>query len=587
MVSSVSLRAQIASIIDALSKAAVAEISKVVEDGMVVLRLEMCQRDTEIKKLKSSVEVLHTELRAAQDRVTLRPDNPGRDGIGDQRTLLENVHPDRNHSSRSMSEAQVKSEPMDQGAEATRGGGDQLGGELALYEGSAGQWRPTTQNETGSNSSDYLDLGQNSLSCLDGSSLDAGLAVPCSSSSGGGSSGPFSRGPPACTQYHRRRPEDQSQVKTEDSPHKSEDVPPTPVQVKSEPVEENITQPLFGGGGEQMNGGGGDNLSETFTAFERDSQQWMSRLQGQNADMSSAEYLSASAQSVTSFPGMAQLLPAPVEASCSTFSFPGKPYGEIKNSMISQRPYGSIDPLLMSGENTELLETRQLMLTMPDHPPLENLAEPRTAPAAFEDQLPGGEAGGKQTVMVKVEDFQVEAGRDNGTVAPDQSQLWASGLEKRGDVTEQTVCVLLHDVKYNLSPAAAAANQQQGFSPPIKDLPFLDGKETEGVMHSDQFSVMGTQLRSSDMTLTAEIQDHDIIQEVTVSDYSTVGDQTEGRAAYEFNMTTVGHHEGCGPNTTTTPTPPHRSASYAQAVGKALRFNIHDVELKTLKFELN
>lgn len=139
-------------------------------------------------------------------------------------------------------------------------------------------------------------------------------------------------------------------MKTTDEPLKGKDV--APVQVKSEPVEENITQPLFGGGGEQMNGGaGGDNLSETFTAFERDSQQWMSRLQGQNnADMSSREFLGASAQTMPSFAGMAQLLPAPVEASCSGFSFPGKPYGEMKNSLISQRPYGSMDPLLMAAE---------------------------------------------------------------------------------------------------------------------------------------------------------------------------------------------------------------------------------------------
>lgn len=80
MLSSVTLRAQIASIIDVLSKAAVAEIAKVVEDGMVVLRLEMVQRDNEIEKLKSSIDVLHSELRSAQERVTLHPQDRGRDG---------------------------------------------------------------------------------------------------------------------------------------------------------------------------------------------------------------------------------------------------------------------------------------------------------------------------------------------------------------------------------------------------------------------------------------------------------------------------------------------------------------------------
>lgn len=79
MLNSVALRAQISSIIDALSKAAVAEIVKVFEDGMVVMRLQVCQRDIEIKKLKTNLEVLHNELRTVQSRVTLHADT-GRDG---------------------------------------------------------------------------------------------------------------------------------------------------------------------------------------------------------------------------------------------------------------------------------------------------------------------------------------------------------------------------------------------------------------------------------------------------------------------------------------------------------------------------
>lgn len=66
MLSSVSLRAQIASIIEVLSKAAVAEISKVVDDGIVVLRVEMCRRENEINVLKNNVQQLDSELRRAR-----------------------------------------------------------------------------------------------------------------------------------------------------------------------------------------------------------------------------------------------------------------------------------------------------------------------------------------------------------------------------------------------------------------------------------------------------------------------------------------------------------------------------------------
>lgn len=74
------MRAQIASIIDVLAKAAVAEIAKVVEDGMVLFRLEMVQRNREIDKLKSTIDVLHSELRTAQPRGTAHPEERVRDG---------------------------------------------------------------------------------------------------------------------------------------------------------------------------------------------------------------------------------------------------------------------------------------------------------------------------------------------------------------------------------------------------------------------------------------------------------------------------------------------------------------------------
>ncbi|XP_031726544.1 uncharacterized protein LOC116396220 [Anarrhichthys ocellatus] len=207
MLSSVALRAQIASIIDALSKAAVAEIAKVVEDGMVVLRLEMCQRENEIQKLKSNIEVLHSELRSLQESVTLRPDNhDSQRVVGDERTLFENGPTDKNHNHMdhnglSIPEVQVKCEPVEEGSEENRGQPAQLGEEAALYQRDNAQWRPATQTQTGRNNSDYFNLGHDSLSCLPESPLDTGPAAPCSSS-GGFQPSPFSRG---LLGYRRRR----------------------------------------------------------------------------------------------------------------------------------------------------------------------------------------------------------------------------------------------------------------------------------------------------------------------------------------------------------------------------------------------
>ncbi|XP_035526840.1 zinc finger protein 69-like [Morone saxatilis] len=67
-----SFGSQLAAIMDVLAKAAVAEITKLVEDGTVVLRLEMCRRDGEIQELKRSLKLMEVELCKAQEAAASR-----------------------------------------------------------------------------------------------------------------------------------------------------------------------------------------------------------------------------------------------------------------------------------------------------------------------------------------------------------------------------------------------------------------------------------------------------------------------------------------------------------------------------------
>ncbi|KAM7400157.1 hypothetical protein PAMA_004719 [Pampus argenteus] len=67
---------QVAAIMDVLAKAAVAEITKLVDDGMVTLRLEMSRRESELQELSRSLKSVEAELCKAQEANTRRaPEN--------------------------------------------------------------------------------------------------------------------------------------------------------------------------------------------------------------------------------------------------------------------------------------------------------------------------------------------------------------------------------------------------------------------------------------------------------------------------------------------------------------------------------
>lgn len=205
----------------------------------------------------------------------------------------------------------------------------------------------------------------------------------------------------------------------------------------------------------------------------------------------------------------------------------------------------------LTGENIDVLDAHQLMFTVADNQPLNNLAESKTGLAASVEQLARpaySEPCGEQPVMIKLEqgaeDFQTlgPTGPDDGPGAPHQSQPWKSEIEKSGDAADQNVFVLLPEVRYPISPAAVAANEQQGFTAPINGLTFSEHKNSEQ-MDGDQYSVLGMRSTSSSMSVGPELRDQRTEQEVAVNDFAAVSDRTHKGSVFEFNLTGPGQHQ--------------------------------------------
>lgn len=144
----------------------------------------------------------------------------------------------------------------------------------------------------------------------------------------------------------RSRPEEK-QTKLDENQTKTEEIVPTSVQVKSEPVEENVTQPQLHEGNDQTTNRA-ESMSENVTPVDQSSQLWASRLQN-NPEVSRTEFLNNSTQNLSSFPAITQLLQPPDNASYSNFSVRGKLYGQLKNSSVPPTAYpGSSGAILIS-----------------------------------------------------------------------------------------------------------------------------------------------------------------------------------------------------------------------------------------------
>uniref|UniRef100_A0A3P9J7C1 C2H2-type domain-containing protein n=1 Tax=Oryzias latipes TaxID=8090 RepID=A0A3P9J7C1_ORYLA len=86
---------QVAAIMDVLTKAAVAEITKLAEEGSVVLRMEVRRRDSEIQELRRSLKMKEAELREAQEAASrVKEEKREHEAAGRRQLQLEDIKED-------------------------------------------------------------------------------------------------------------------------------------------------------------------------------------------------------------------------------------------------------------------------------------------------------------------------------------------------------------------------------------------------------------------------------------------------------------------------------------------------------------
>ncbi|XP_045570816.1 zinc finger protein 585A isoform X5 [Salmo salar] len=154
-------------------------------------------------------------------------------------------------------------------------------------------------------------------------------------------------------------PLDRSQSEEEQC-NKNNEVVQTPpeIPVKSEPEEQKDASQILNHEGEEQTAGSAEELAAKLSLYERGSQSWMSGSQADNdIETSNSEYFSSSGHKSQCFPDHSPLnhVPGMVEASCSSASFPGKPYVDVREDMIlqlRQQHYGPSDTLLIASDGT-------------------------------------------------------------------------------------------------------------------------------------------------------------------------------------------------------------------------------------------